>query len=148
VTGEPTDASARTGEARLLEWLAARRDADDAAAATTEVEVVEWATDALRRVCPIVTGLLAFDGRLAAEVTAQLRRGEHPGSISEWGLGFASRLESDADPWISWAAQVDAGTLVVERSRGRAGAGSDAKCPGDPIRAVLLINAGTDPRSE
>src|SRR4051812_33637519 len=99
MTAEPTDADEQTDEARLLVWLEARAAAaagDTVGGAPVDGVVVEWATDALRRVCPIVTGLLAFDGRLAAEVSEQLRRGEDPGSASEWGLRFASRLESDS----------------------------------------------------
>jgi hypothetical protein len=104
------------------------------------------ATAALRRVCPIVTGLLAFDGRLAVEVEHELaRRADESVAVrpvEEWGVAFARRLATDADPWISWAAQVDAGTLEVEVSRRRV----DPSCPGDPIQAILLISAGSDPR--
>lgn len=138
---EPSGADSSADDALLLDWLAARAGAGDAGDAPVAA-AHEWASDALTRACPIVTGLLAFDGRLEAEVAEQLRRGDRPGSIAEWGLEFASRLASDADPWIMWAAQVDASTLMVERSRRRA----DPACPGDPMRAILLITSGTDPR--
>jgi hypothetical protein len=141
---EPRAAGAIPDDARLLEWLATRAERGDAAAPGSPPAdtVVAWATNALTRACPIVTGLLAFDGRLRAEVGEQLPLGDHPASISDWGLRFATRLESDGDPWVSWAAKVDASTLVVARSRRSA----DPACPGDPTRAILLITSGTDPR--
>jgi hypothetical protein len=144
---EPCAAGAIADDARLLDWLAARAEpgvVDRAGSPPADATVVEWATDALTRACPIVTGLLAFDGRLRAEVAGQLPLGDHPESIADWGLRFATRLESDGDPWVSWAAKVDASTLVVERSRRSA----DPACPGDATRAILLITSGTDPRGE
>ncbi|HEX4492120.1 MAG TPA: hypothetical protein VH914_13010 [Acidimicrobiia bacterium] len=128
-------ASDPADDARLLSWLALReRGASDA--------VVGWATQGLSRVCPIVTSLLAFDQRLEREVDAELERPTAARSVEEWGFAFAQRLTTDADPWISWAAQVDAGTLEVEESRRRV----DPSCPGDPVQAILLITSGADPR--
>lgn len=115
----------------------------DGATVVVRDAIVEWAQCELAMVCPIVTGLLSFDERLTDEVQAQLRRRDRPMSIHTWGMQFASRLSSDPDPWISWAAQVDAATLVAAESRRHA----DPVCPGDPMRAMLLIASGTDPRS-
>jgi hypothetical protein len=127
----------------LLTWLA-RRDAPTGA--TTEPRagdaIVQSAEAVLASSCPIVTSLLAFDDRLAAEIREQLERRDEPASLHAWGLQFATRLGGDADPWISWAAQVDAGTLAAAAAHGQA----DAACPGDPMRAIMLIASGTDPR--
>ena len=108
-------------------------------------EIVGRATAALRRACPIVTGLLDFDGRLRAEVEHEVVRGNESVEglpVERLGFAFAQRLAADPDPWISWAAQVDAGTLEAEESRRRV----DPSCPGDPVQAILLITSGTDPR--
>jgi hypothetical protein len=118
--------------------------AHDAATVVVREAIVEWAQHELAMVCPIVTGLLSFDERLTSEVQAQLRRRDRPMSIHTWGVQFASRLSSDPDPWISWAAQVDAATLVAAESWRP----DDPVCPGDPMRAMLLIASGADPRSE
>src|SRR5262249_34634621 len=101
----------------------------------------ELATAALRRACPIVTGLLAFDDRLRAEVVGQVARPTAARSVRDWGAEFARRLAADADPWVAWAALVDVGTLAVAASRP-----TDASCPGDPVQAILLITSGSDPR--
>jgi hypothetical protein len=97
--------------------------------------IVESAAIELAVVCPIVTGLLAFDDRLTGEVRIQLQRRDRPVSIQTWGMHFASRLSRDSDPWISWAAQVDAAMIATADSR-RA---IDPTCSGDPMRAILLI---------
>jgi hypothetical protein len=140
-------AAAAAADDRLLAWLAAYAGAalparDDAQGDGFPDEVVGGAGAALARTCPIVTGLLAFDQRLSAEINRQLGLRARPDSVAEWGASFARRLAADPDPWISWAAQVDAGTLAVEELRRRA----DPTLPGDPIQAILLIGAGTDPR--
>lgn len=132
----PDPLAARADDAALLAWLAAPE-------IRASSEVVGWATAALGRVCPIVTGLLAIDHRLATEVERELERPAEPRSVEEWGLHFAQRLVSDPDPWVSWAAQVDAGTLAAESSRRRV----DPSCPGDPVQAMLLIAGGTNPRA-
>jgi hypothetical protein len=129
--------AAAGGDTRLLWWLAAP-------AGEAPAPVVDAATAVLNRVCPIVTGLLAFDERLAVEVACQLTLPAASTTVIEWGAAFARRLASDRDAWISWAAQVDAGTIAVEKSRMRA----DPSCPGDPVQAILLITAGTDPRCQ
>jgi hypothetical protein len=64
-------------------------------------------------------------------------------SLHEWGVQFAVRLAADPDPWISWAAQVDAGTLAAAEAQRLV----NPSCPGDPIHAILLIRSGTDPRA-
>jgi hypothetical protein len=104
--------------------------------------IVEVAQAELSAVCPIVTGLLSFDERLTAEVCNQLQQHDRPVSIHTWGVQFATRLTADPDPWVSWGAQVDAGTLAAESRRL-----VDPNCPGDPMRAMLLIASGHDPRS-
>jgi hypothetical protein len=115
---------------------------EDPAAAVVAATIVEWAEVGLRTVCPILTSLLSFDERLRSEVRLQLQRQDRPMAIHRWGMAFAARLSGDPDPWISWAAQVDAGTLAAAQRRR-----DDPSCPGDPMRAMLLIAAGADPRA-
>lgn len=129
---------------RLLSALSCDApDGEDPALDVLASAIVEWAQLELTSVCPILSGLLSFDERLTTEVQAQLQRRDRPMSIHTWGMQFASRLSSDPDPWISWAAQVDAATLAAAESQRRV----DPLCPGDPMRAILLIASGTDPRS-
>jgi hypothetical protein len=128
-------------DTRLLAWLSTSTERL-VGAADAGREVVDLATAALRRACPIVTGLLAFDDRLREEIVRQLALPTTAFAVPEWGAEFARRLAADADPWIAWAALVDAGTLKVAASRP-----ADASCPGDPVQAILLITAGTDPRA-
>ena len=104
--------------------------------------IVEYAQHELTAACPIVTGLLAVDGRLTAEVRKQLQRHDRPVPVHSWAMQFASRLSTDPDPWVSWAAQVDAGTLAAAEWRRVV----DPTCPGDPMQAMLLIASGNDPR--
>jgi hypothetical protein len=132
---------------QLLSWLAGRADgtgaeANDGASGGAGADTVAAAEAVLTAVCPTVTGLLAFDHRFGTEVRNQLRHRDHPASLHAWGLQFATRLVRDTDPWISWAAQVDAGTLAADEARGR----TDQRCPGDPMHAIMLIASGTDPR--
>jgi hypothetical protein len=116
---------------------------DDPARPIVAGVIVESAQMELTSVCPIVSNLLSFDERLTTEVRIQLQRRDRPLSNHAWGMQFASRLSSDPDPWVSWAALVDAGTLAAAESRRLA----DPTCPGDPMRAMLLIASGSDPRS-
>ena len=132
---EPEPDPARADDRELLAWLAAFGSGAPA-------DLIGRAISALRRVCPIVTGLLLFDHRLSAEVERQLGEPTAARTVEDWGVAFAQRLVGDPDAWISWAAQVDAGTLAVGRSRRRI----DPSCPGDPVQAILLITAGNDPR--
>ena len=104
--------------------------------------IVEHAQLELTAACPIVTGLLSFDGRLTGEVRKQLQRHDRPVPVHAWAMQFAARLSTDPDPWVSWAAQVDAGTLAAAEWRRLI----EPTCPGDPMQAMLLIAAGSDPR--
>jgi hypothetical protein len=126
--------------AELLSRDAAATDPDAAVAGDAIVELAELG---LASVCPIATSLLSFDQRLSSEVRNELQRREGPVSLHEWGVQFATRLASDPDPWISWAAQVDAGTLAAAESQRLV----DPSCPGNPMHAILLIRSGTDPRA-
>lgn len=131
-------------QARLLSALSSTDLlVDDPAAMIVRDAVVEWAELGLASVCPIATSLLLFDRRLTTEVRNQLDRRDRPVSLHEWGMAFATRLVSDPDPWISWAAQVDAGTLAASESQRSV----NPSCPGDPMHALLLITSGTDPRA-
>jgi hypothetical protein len=119
-----------------LEW-------DDPATSVVADAILEWAEIELASVCPIVTGLLSFDERLTGEVRIQLQRRDRPVSIQAWGMHFASRLSTDPDPWISWAAQVDAAMIAAAGSR----RSIDPTGPADPMRAILLITSANERRS-
>ena len=108
-----------------------------------EDEITEQAHTQLATVCPIVSSLLAFDDRLADEVRYELARRDRPALPHAWGMQFAARLSTDPDPWIAWAAAVDAGALAAAEAQQ-----ADPPCPGDPLRAVMLIASGTDPRCD
>lgn len=113
----------------------------DRATAVIAASVVEWSELQLSGVCPALGLLLTLDGRFGVEVRSHLDTGGRPTSLHRWGLAFAEQLAGDVDPWVAWAARVDSATL-----RGTTLSPAEMACPGDPIRSLMCVLAGSDPR--